>query len=373
MRHGKVEQANALAIRIGHNIARRNAEDFSHMGSKTTSKELWDAVKKLKRRAVNKVPEPAGLDAEIFNKHYAQISTDLSYVEPRLKSTASIHQDYFTEYQIYQLLIQLKRTATGLDSVPAWFLKMAAPFVSGHLTYLFNRSLCESTVPRQWTTAYIRPVPKTANTSGPVDYRPISVTPVLSRTFEKLVVKEFIYPAILNPPPILCFADQYAFRPGGSCTAAIIALLQTISTMLIDNSFVVVISLDFSKAFDTVRHAAVTDKMSMLSIPDSVYNWIVSYFTEHEHCTVYEGEVSEFQKVNASVIQGSSIGPSSYDVVASDLHPVVEQNKLVKFADDFDLIIPGCNVDSRGQELDNVQTWSVANNLQLNRQKSKEI
>ena len=82
MRQGKVEQANALAVRIGHNIARRNAKDFSHMGSKTTSKELWDAVKKLKRRAVNKVPEPAGLDAEIFNKHYAQISTDLSYVEP---------------------------------------------------------------------------------------------------------------------------------------------------------------------------------------------------------------------------------------------------------------------------------------------------
>ena len=137
---------------------------------------------------------------------------------------------------------------------------------------------------------------------------------------------------------------------------AIIALLQTITTMLIDNPFVVVISLDFSKAFDTVRHATVTVKMSMLSIPDNVYNWIVRYFTEHEHCTVHEGEVSTFEKVNASVIQGSSIGPLSYDVVASDLHPVVEKNKLVKFADDFDLIIPGCNVDSRGQELDNVQT-----------------
>ena len=108
-------------------------------------------------------------------------------------------------------------------------------------------------------------------------------------------------------------------------------------------------------------------------IPDNVYNWIVRYFTEHEHCTVYEGEVSTFEKVNASVIQGSSIGPSSYDVVASDLHPVVEKNKLVKFVDDFDLIIPGCNVDSRGQELDNVQKWSVENNLQLNRKKSREI
>ena len=77
------------------------------------------------------------------------------------------------------------------------------------------------------------------------------------------------------------------------------SILQTITTMLIGNPFVVVISLDLSKAFDTVRHATVADKMSMLSIPDNVYNWVVRYFTEHEHCTVYELEVSTFQKVNA--------------------------------------------------------------------------
>ena len=76
--------------------------------------------------------------------------------------------------------------------------------------------------------------------------------------------------------------------------------------------------------------------------------------------------------MTASDIQGSSIGPSSYDVVASGPQPVVEKNKLVKFADDFDVIIPGCNVDSRCQKLDNVQSWSVANNLQLNRKNLKK-
>ena len=75
------------------------------------------------------------------------------------------------------------------------------------------------------------------------------------------MVREFIYPAMFDPPPELSFDDQFAFRPGGSCTvtAAIIAILQTISEMLLDNPFVVLISLDFSKAFDTVRHSTLTE------------------------------------------------------------------------------------------------------------------
>ena len=68
---------------------------------------------------MNKVPEPAGFYAEIFNKHYANISTDSSHVEPKLKSTAGTQNVYFNEYQVYKLLVQLKRTATGLDLVLA--------------------------------------------------------------------------------------------------------------------------------------------------------------------------------------------------------------------------------------------------------------
>ena len=75
---------------------------------------------------------------------------------------------------------------------------------------------------------------------------------VLSRTFEHVIVREFIYPAILEPPVHLSCADQYAFRPTGSTTAAIVAILQSVTELLSYNSYVVVITLDFSKAFDTV-------------------------------------------------------------------------------------------------------------------------
>ena len=100
---------------------------------------------------------------------------------------------------------------------------------------------------------------------------------------------------------------------------------------------------------------------------------MVDFLVQHEHCTVFEGNVSSTVRVNSSVIQGSVIGPGSYDVAASDLHPVVDGNKLVKFADDLTLIIPARNLETRQTELNNIQSWSTENNLQLNCKKSQEM
>ena len=109
----------------------------------------------------------------------------------------------------------------------------------------------------------------------------------ISRIFEKVIVKQFLYPALLDPLIELSFEDQFAFRPAGSCTVAIIALLHTVSTMLRENPYVIVIALDFSKVFDTVRHAALAKKLPILDMPDSVYNWMIDFLVQHEHCTVF--------------------------------------------------------------------------------------
>ena len=85
---------------------------------------------------------------------------------------------------------------------------------------------------RQWKKACITPIPKVAHPAKASDYRPISITPVLSRMLEKHLVKTFIYPAFQQPPPGLHFADQFAFRPTGSTDAALITLLHTVFNML---------------------------------------------------------------------------------------------------------------------------------------------
>ena len=104
-----------------------------------------------------------------------------------------------TEWPRGKALDTLHPTATGLDLVPAWFLRLGAPAVYKPLTYLFNKSIATSTVPLQWKNAIISPVPKISSPKHCNDYRPISVTPVLTRTMERMVVRTFMYPALLTP------------------------------------------------------------------------------------------------------------------------------------------------------------------------------
>ncbi len=190
---------------------------------------------------------------------------------------------------------------------------------------------------------------------------------------ERHIVRSYIYPALQQPPPGLHFADQFAFRPTGSTDAALIILLHTIFTMLTTQPFVRVFALDFSKAFDTVRHATLMEKMARLALPDAIYNWINDFCSGHSHCTKFEGNISKLVDILASVIQGSALGPASFIVTASDLQPVHAGNVLVKFADDTYVIVPAANSDTSASELTNVQTWAEENNLKLNCSKSKEI
>jgi len=67
-------------------------------------------------------------------------------------------------------------------------------------------------------------------------------------------VKQFVYPSSQAELPTLTFADQFAFCPSGSTTAALIYILHTVTQLLSNNSYVIAIALDFTKALDTVRH-----------------------------------------------------------------------------------------------------------------------
>jgi len=80
---------------------------------------------------------------------------------------------------------------------------------------------------------------------------------------ERTVVTHFLYPAFQTPPSNLTFRDQFAFRPTGSTSAAIIQFLHTITSMLANNPYVIVIALDFINAFDTVHHFTMLHNASL--------------------------------------------------------------------------------------------------------------
>jgi len=197
--------------------------------------------------------------------------------------------------------------------------------------------------------------------------------PVLSRSLEKYVVRNYIYIALRNPPPQLNFEDQYAFRPTGSTTAAIIAILHTVSSMLSTNEYVHVFAFDFSKAFDTVLHSTLMSKLATMQLPDSIYNWCDTFFTDRQHCTRYAGRLPTVADIEASVIQGSGLGPAAYVVKAADLHPCTTGNRIFKYADDTYLLVPAANSSTRRRKIEHIGVWAVQNNLTLNCGKTKEM
>ena len=161
------------------------------------------------------------------------------------------------------------------------------------------------------------------------------------------------HPYALHPLLDLHWPVRF-FQPTASTTAALIYLLHTVTSFLETNPYVVVLAIDFSKAFDSVRHSVVLDKYSRLNITDNIYNWVESFFQDHSHSTRFGGQVSALKTISASIIHKSV----SYVVTASDLQPSLQANFIVKYADDTYAIIPAGNVSSGPADLTNTSNWA---------------
>ena len=116
---------------------------------------------------------------------------------------------------VFYALDSLKQSATGLDGLQTWFLKLAAPGISMVIAYLFRLSMFESKVPEQWKSACIAPVPTIPAATQCSDYRPISITPVLSRVMEKLITRNHLYPMLSSPELSKLLNDSMRSAPLG--------------------------------------------------------------------------------------------------------------------------------------------------------------
>ena len=143
-------------------------------------------------------------------------------------------------------------------------------------------------MPTQWQIAVITPIPKIPRATDITNYRPISVTPILSRAVEKIVVNKFIRPAL----PKDLFDDQFAFRPTGSTTSALVYLMHHVTRMLESNSYVRCLLIDFSKAFDVISHSILLTKLTNFNLPCNVFNWIVSFLCNRCQKAKVNGQLS---------------------------------------------------------------------------------
>ena len=164
------------------------------------------------------------------------------------KSAPPIPPTIITE--VYNALIHLKQTGTrGLDGLDGKILKLSAPAISDTLTYVYHLCIQNCYLPAAFKQAKVVPLFHSGKSSGPSNYRSISVFSALSKPFEKHVNKHVL--ARINQDNLL-HPNQSGFSENHSCHTALTSLVDQWLSSINDNKFCGALSVDLAKAFDVI-------------------------------------------------------------------------------------------------------------------------
>ena len=375
-RRGKLDEANLLATKINCLISDARRQHFTTL-TLSNSKELWNAVKTSSGKGNSTSDNnPLLTDPDSVNSFFAKVSTDTNYnassiLDLRYNVDESSSQyTPFTDYEIELHLRKLKNTSPGHDGVPSWVFKSCSYELARPVSYIINLSLSSGITPSNWRISVITPIPKKSKPLTISDYRPISVTPILSRLTEKLLVNKWIKPIITSDSSYL---DQFGFKNTGSTTCALIKIIDYILSSLDDPKCrqVNALLIDYSKAFDVVDHLIVLGKINSLNLPLYVKNWINSFLTGRSQKVKIYNLMSNELPINRGIVQGSALGPFLFTIMISDLKTLSLLNDLVKYADDSTLIVRSDSDVPISNEHSNAKDWSVTNKLTINEPKTK--
>lgn len=371
-RHGRLAEADEVAGRINALISNNRSSAMSKL-DQATPKQLWSSVNMVRNRSCSNNATSLLRDPNVVNNFFASVAHKNSYDKHELDGYLCLPCNDFSQpvqnYEVEVMLRQVKLTAAGCDGIPAWLLRYCSCELADIVAHILNRSFSSGKVPSYWRNALVTPVPKNTNPCSFSDFRPISVTPHLSRLAEKVLVRRWFLPAL----PADCLRDQFAFKPTGSTTAALVYFMHRVTYLLESNNYVRCMLIDFSKAFDTVDHVVLAAKLVVLGLPKFVINWICSFLSGRTQQCKTAGCLSGIAEIDLGIVQGSGIGPSMYVAFKSDLHALSSVNDLFKYADDITLLVPEHTDVELSDELHNVVGWSVNNRLTINLAKTKEI
>ena len=131
----------------------------------------------------------------------------------------------------------------------------------------------------------------------------------------------------------------------------LLSLINRLTNAVEDGEYVIGISLDFSKAFDTVDHHILLEKLYHYGIRGCAHKWLTSYLSNRKQFVTYNGTQSKKQTIKCGVPQGSILGPLLFLVNINDLPHICHNTFPVLFADDTNLFISGKNIDHLEQTI----------------------
>lgn len=387
------------------NTSQRLTNTFYVNSSKNVCRAVWDIIKNQtgnepKQRIYidkiinrNKLINDPNDIAENFNDYFINLTNnnnnnatnqiDIRYTHAIKEHSGNMYLFPTDESEVLKTIKSLKNTlAVGFDGISTNAIKQTADALTPILTYLINLSFSEGVFPDKLKLSVVKPIHKKGDIHTMDNYRPISIIPVLSKIFEKLMYSRIIL--FLNKFNILA-TQQNGFQKGKSTTLAAFNLVKEITANIDKKNPTTAIFFDMSKAFDFVPHNLLLQKCEFYGIRGIPNKWIRSYLSErHQQVEIKNinangAEISYLSKTRANEVgvpQGSILGPLLFLIFINDL-PLVTQHHCTLFADDISVIINGKNKENYNMEINNtvcnVINWLNDNNLKVNLNKTTFI
>ena len=222
--------------------------------------------------------------------------------------------------------------------------------------------------------AKVTPIHKKASKFNYLNYRPMSLLSVISKIFEKLIYSRTYSFLIDND---LIYKKQFGFRTHHSTNHALISITERIRELVDSGQYVCGIFVDLEKAFDTVNHDILCEKLNYYGLRGNVNKLFKSYLSNRSQYVSIEGFDSEIKNVNCGVPQGSCLGPLLFLIYINDFRLSLDKCESGHFADDTFILYSNNDLKTIetvvNHELNLVSKWLRLNKLSLNSDKTELI
>ena len=360
-----------------------NPKNFWHKINTTTGLGKERSYSNL-TTIVNKHGETlSGKDAvEYMNDYYASAGYDLLNGfnfpwHPNLEMFGqypglSFHE--VSEYEVSKLIrdINISKSAAYTD-ISSKLLKDAFTVLCRELTHLLNSSISSGKFPEEWGLAEVTPIPKAGDLSNAKNWRPISQIKLPGKLLERIIHTQLsiYFENILNE-------NQHGFRAKKSTGTAVFDVIKDLFQVWNEKGYSSCIFIDYSKAFDTIDHNILVNKLEIYGLDQNSITFMKSYLANRHQRITIKNESSGYTKLRCGVPQGSILGPLLFIIYTNDIFLEMSNTEhIYMYADDTLLLNQGKNELEAVQQsqncFDKVISWCNLNRLTINRSKTKHL
>ena len=266
--------------------------------------------------------------------------------------------------------------APGYDRVSARVLKDSLPVILPSITRIMNNSFYTGKFARAWKIAEVIPILKSGNPEDPCNNRPISLLPILSKVSERLAHEQFVDYLTANKK---LAENQSGNRKLHSTETALLCVMDDLLQAIDDKKISALVLLDMSKAFDSIRHDILLQKLQALGVSSLSLHWFHSYLVGRSQRVRIHDAIADALVLKYGVPQGSILGPVLFTIYVNDLLSVPTHCKSACYVDDSKLYLsfPSSDIstaiDNLNADLECVSRWCCQNSLLINPDKTKVL